>query len=117
MPVVTTENAAIAQLARDVRKGSYHQPPEVKKAAKALAADLQADLPGVPPDVLGAAVLRASVFVNGAARAGLSLVWAANLLGMAGQRLYHGAVPCAEQAASVNGEQHPARDEPEAPDA
>jgi len=102
-----TANDAIAQLAAEIRKNSYHQPAEVKKVAKILAADLRADLPGIPDDVIGAVVLRASVFVNGAARSGLTLVGAANLLGMAGQRLYHHAGPCDEPAA-VNGEQHPA---------
>lgn len=81
----------IDALAAEVRRRSVRQSPAAKKQTRKTADTFAADLPGIPPEHVGAVLLRAAVLATHLFQAdpGASARDAANLLGAAGQRLYH----------------------------
>lgn len=88
-----TVTPEIDQLAAEVRRRSAHLSPAVRKQNRRTAETIAADLPGIPPEHVGAVLLRAAVLAAHVFQAdpGASARDVGNVLGAAGQRLYHQA--------------------------
>lgn len=88
-----TVSSQIDALAAEVRRRSAHQSPAARKQVRKTVETFAADLPGIPPEHVGAVLLRAAVFASHMFQAnpGTSARDVANELGAAGQRLYHQA--------------------------
>lgn len=86
-----TTNPIIDQYAAEIRKRLGAATPAMRKQAKQIAGDFRRDLDGIPDEHLGAALLRAAAFATNLFQAnpGASARDLANMLGAAGERLYH----------------------------
>lgn len=88
-----TVSPEIDQLAAEVRRRSAHLDPATRKQNRRTAETIAADLPGIPAEHVGAVLLRAAVLASHVFQAnpGASARDVGNVLGAAGQRLYHQA--------------------------
>jgi hypothetical protein len=84
-------NPAIDQYAAAIRQRLGAATPAMRKQAKQIAGDFHRDLDGIPDEQIGAVLLRAAAFATNlvTANPGASARDLANMLGAAGERLYH----------------------------
>lgn len=88
----------IEELAAAIRKNTARTSPLLKKQARHIADDFRTDLPGIPDEHIGEVLLRAAVFCANVFQhqPGASARDLANMLGAAGQRLYHHPRACGD---------------------
>jgi hypothetical protein len=81
----------VDQYAAGIRKRLGAATPAMRKQARQIAGDFRRDLDGIPDEHVGAVLLRAAGFATNlfTANPGASARDLANMLGAAGERLYH----------------------------